>query len=226
MNRRDVLTNFREGGARQNRGPGMGRTDRPGAKPPAAEIELDPADHEEPTWEVHRPGAPRRRFDKRARTILTAAALGALLANAGAAWAYWRFNGPDEERQPPAAAVTTGTTFAMALSGSSDPEHSLTAGSAGNLTVTVTNQHPVPIRITSVEPLAGTAVADDEHRAAGCAATRVEVSRKVFAVSWEVPKNTVGAFVLPGALSMRAGGPAACRGATFTVPMRAEAVRP
>ncbi|BBH64683.1 hypothetical protein ACTI_13680 [Actinoplanes sp. OR16] len=223
MNRRDVLTNFREGGARQNRGPGMPRTDRPGVKPPAADIELDPADHEEPTWEVHRPGAPRRRFDKRARAILTAAAVAALLANAGAAWAYWRFNGPDDQ-QP--AAVTTGTAFEMALSGSSDPEHSLRAGTAGNLTVTVTNQHPVPIRITAVQPLAGTAVADDEHREAGCAATRVEISRRVFAVSWEVPKNTVGAFVLPDALSMRAGGPASCRGATFTVPMRAQAVRP
>jgi hypothetical protein len=225
VNRRDVLPNFREGGARQNRGPGMERGGRPGTKPAAAaDIELDPADHEEPTWEVTRPGSPRRRFDRRARAILTVAAVGALLANAGAAWAYWRFNGPDEEQ--PAAAVTTGTAFEMALSGTSDPERPLVAGRAGDLTVTVTNQHPVPVRITSIRPVGGTAVADDAHREAGCATPRVDVSRKEFAVSWEVPKNTVGAFVLPNALSMRAGGPAACRGATFSVAMRAEAVRP
>jgi hypothetical protein len=227
VNRRDVLTNFREGDARQNRGPGVARGERPGAKPPtAADIELDPADHEEPTWEVTRPGTPRRRFDRRARAILTVAAVGALLANAGAAWAYWRFNGPDEEKTPPAASVTAGTAFEMALSATSDPERQLTPGRPGDLTVTVTNQHPVPIRITAVRPIGGTAVADDAHRGKGCATPRVDVSRKEFTVSWEVPKNTVGAFVLPGALSMRAGGPNACRGATFSVPMRAQAVRP
>jgi hypothetical protein len=45
-------------------------------------------------------------------------------------------------------------------------------------------------------------------------------------VSWEVPRNTVGAFILNGALTMRAGGSAACQGATFTVPVRAQASRP
>lgn len=214
MNRRDVLTGF---GADGPHG-GAGRK-------PAAEIELGPAEHEEPTWEVYRPGAPRRRFDRRARAILTAAAAAALLANAGAAWAYWRFNGPDAE---PAGRrqVTAGTPFEMALSATSDPAQALATGRAGNLVVTVTNQHPVPIRITAIRPGPGRVVADDAHRDAGCSAPRVEVKRAEIAVSWEVPRNTVGAFVVPGALSMRAGGPAACQGATFSVPMRARAVRP
>ncbi|WP_433827218.1 hypothetical protein ACQP2E_34870 [Actinoplanes sp. CA-015351] len=212
MNRRDVLTNLHEGGGRPHRGHGDG-------KPPRANIELDPADHEEPTWEVHRPGTPRRRFDRRARMILTAAAVAALLANAGAAWAYWRFNQPDE---PTAAhSVTAGVTFAMALNGTSDPDDP-----SGDLTVTVTNQHPVPIRITAIRPGAGRAMADDTHRDAGCSAPRVRISQDVFPVSWEIPRNTVGAFVLDGALSVRAGGQAACKGASYSVPMRAEAIRP
>ncbi|MEU4559756.1 hypothetical protein AB0F72_15340 [Actinoplanes sp. NPDC023936] len=226
MNRRDVLTTFREGGARPNRGPGDPQRDWSRGKPPEPSIELDPADHEEPTWEVHRPGSPRRRFDRRARVILTAAAVAALLANAGAAWAYWRFTGPGGEPAADVGTVAAGTPFELALSATSDPEQTLAADGSGNLTVTVTNQHPVPIRITAIRPGAGRATVDDAHRDAGCPAPRVRVSREVFPVSWDVPKNTVGAFVLPGALSMRAGGPAACRGATIIVPMRAQAVRP
>ncbi|WP_229071502.1 hypothetical protein [Actinoplanes sp. DH11] len=185
-------------------------------------IELDPGDHEEPTWEVYRPGTPRRRFDRRARTILTAAAIAAVLANAGAAWAYWRFTGSDEAK-PEVQPAAAGTPFELVLNGTTEPNR---PGATGNLTVTVTNQHPVPIRITAVRAGAGPAVADDTHRDAGCSAPPVELNRQAFPVSWEVPKNTIGAFVVPDAVSFGTGGPAACRGATFSLPMRAQAVRP
>ncbi|MFC7527849.1 hypothetical protein [Actinoplanes sp. GCM10030250] len=200
MNRRDVLTSQRD-------------------KVPDLHIELETADHEEPTWEVYRPGTPRRRFDRRARMILTVAAVAALLANAGAAWAYWRFNGPGEPAQ------AAGAVFELAMHGSSGAEHRLRAGETGDLTLTVTNQHAVPIRVTSIRRGAGPVVVDEAHRDAGCVRPAVEITRSSFPVSWEVPKNTIGAFVLPGALTMRAAGPAACRGATFTVPIQARAER-
>lgn len=179
-------------------------------------IELDPADHEEPTWEVRQPGS-RRRFDRRARMILTVAAVAALLANAGAAWAYWHFNGPD--RGTPTAAARVEIT----LSAMSDPGRTLRPGEVGNLTVTVTNQHPVPVHITSIRRADGPIIADDVRREAGCTDPRVELTEAEFPVSWEVPRNTIGAFILPQALTMRPGGQVACRGATFTVPIRAQA---
>ncbi|GAA1588797.1 hypothetical protein [Actinoplanes couchii] len=180
-------------------------------------FELDPADHEEPTWEVRHPG-PRRRFDRRARMILTIAAVAALLANAGAAWAYWHFNGSARTHAAAAASVE------ITLTATSDPSRALTPGDVGNLTVTVTNQYSNPVRITSILPATGRIVADQVRRDAGCTNPRVELTRKEFPVSWEVPRNTIGAFILPKALTMRATGPASCKGATFTVPVQAKAV--
>ncbi|HWS38934.1 MAG TPA: hypothetical protein VN408_40115 [Actinoplanes sp.] len=152
--------------------------------------------------------------------ILTVAAVAALLANAGAAWAYWHFNGPKPE--PPAAAAAD---VEITVTATSDPSRALTPGDVGNLTVTVTNQYSNPVRITSILPAGGRIVADDGRRGDGCTSPKVELTRKEFPVSWEVPRNTIGAFILPEALTMRASGPAACKGATFTVPVRARAVR-
>ncbi|MEU4618911.1 hypothetical protein AB0G04_02870 [Actinoplanes sp. NPDC023801] len=203
MNRRDTL-------------PGLTESD--GRAP--SHLELDAVDHEEPTWEVRQPG-PRRRFDRRARMILSVAAVAALLANAGAAWAYWRFNSPAPEDEWVAA-----SRVEVSLTAISDPVRPLRPGSTGNLTVTVTNQHASTVQVTSIVPGPGPVVADDAHREAGCVAPRVEFTRPQFAVSWEVPRNTVGAFILNDALTMRGGGSAACQGATFTVPVRAEATQP
>ncbi|WIM95836.1 hypothetical protein ACTOB_007974 [Actinoplanes oblitus] len=199
MIRRDVLTNHPGGD------PWDGR--------PEARIELEPADHEEPTWEVR--GPRRRRFDRRSRTILGLAAVAAMLANAGAAWAYWRLTQPD-----PAAAPQP-VTIEMVLRGRNDLGQVMRPGDNGNLLVTVTNDRNVPIRITSIGIGPGNVVADPEHRDAGCTAPRVRVARTYYPVSWEVAKNTVGAFTLPRALSMEHGTAKACVGADFTVPLRA-----
>ena len=210
MTRRDVLTNVGEGGP----------------APDDARIELSAEDHEEPTWEVHRPGSPRRRFDRRARAILTVAAVAALLANAGAAWAYWRFTGSDSPPASVAQSQQAAEPFRITLNGSSDPSRVLLPGRTGNLTVTVTNQHSVPIQITAIMPGKGRVLADDAHREAGCVDPQVAITKKRVPVVWEVPRNTVGAFILPGVLTMAAGGPAACRGAVFSIPVQAHAVRP
>ncbi|PRX24597.1 hypothetical protein [Actinoplanes italicus] len=203
MNRRDTLPGFTESDGRM-----------------ASHLELDTADHEEPTWEVRQPG-PRRRFDRRARMILGAAAVAALLANAGAAWAYWRFNSPEPQDE-----WAAGSRVEVTLTAISDPGRPLRPGSTGNLTITVTNQHAASVQLTSIVPGPGPVIADEVHREAGCVEPRVEFTRSEFPVSWEVPRNTVGAFILNGALTMRAGGSAACQGATFTVPVRAQASRP
>ncbi|GAA2869392.1 hypothetical protein Acy02nite_41260 [Actinoplanes cyaneus] len=198
--RRDVLTNSPHG-----------------AGQPEGRIELSAADHEEPTWEVRSPR--RRRFDRRSRTILGVAALAAILANAGAAWAYWKITQPSQVAGP--APVTVD----MVLRGRNDLSRTLRPGDTGKLLVTVNNDKNVPIRITSITMGPGNVVADPEHRDAGCAGPGVRMNRTVFPVSWEVARNTVGAFAVDGALTMPHGVPKACIGATFTVPLRADGVQ-
>ncbi len=197
--RRDVLTNSQHGTGQ-----------------PEGRIELDTADHEEPTWEMRSPR--KRRFDRRSRTILGFAAIAAILANAGAAWAYWKITQPSQVAGP--APVTVD----LLLPGRNDLNHPLRPGDTGKMLVTVTNDKNVPIRITSIRLGPGSVTADPEHRDAGCVEPGVRMSRPAFPVSWEVARNTVGAFAVDRALVMPHGMPKACAGATFTVPLRAEGV--
>jgi hypothetical protein len=186
-----------------------------GAKP-TPHIEITPGEHEEPTWEVRHPrDGRRRRLDGRTRAILSGAAAAAIVVNAGAAWTYWRITGSKT------GLADGGTVIEMTLRARSDLTHPLLAGQTGNLTVTVTNDYNYPIRITSITAGTGNAVADDEHREAGCKDPGVAVTQPRFGVSWEVPRNTIGAFTIPDGLAMQAGADSSCAGAVFTLPIRA-----
>jgi len=212
MMRRDVLTRLREGGGSTDRG-------HDGNRIPDMRIELDPADHEEPTWEVRTPAAGRKkRLDQRTRMILGVAAAAALMVNAGAAWAYWQITG---------SAVTQaadGPPVELTLRARSDLDKSLKRGSTGDLIVTVTNDNGFPIKITSVTG-GGPITADVGHAEAGCKVTGVRLSRPRYDVLWDVGRNAIGAFNVPGGLTMRPGATRACEGATFTVPVRVSGVR-
>ncbi|WP_231956798.1 MULTISPECIES: hypothetical protein [unclassified Actinoplanes] len=188
-----------------------------GGTPPEGRIELSAADTEEPTWEVRAPR--KRRFDRRSRTILGVAALAAILANAGAAWAYWKIT------QPRQVAGAGPVVVDMVLRGRTDLNQILRPGTTGNLMVTVTNDKTVPIRITSITVGPGAVLADPDHRGAGCTGVAVQVNQAAFRVSWEVARNTIGAFTLDDALTMPRDVPKACAGATFTVPLRAKGVQ-
>jgi hypothetical protein len=206
VSRLDVLNRWRDGGKDENRADDM-------------HIELAATDHEEPTWEVRLPGDPkRRRLDGRTRSILVVAAVAAVVVNAGAAWAYWRITESETEQTASGAAVE------LALRARSDLNRPLRPGATGNLTVTVTNENDYPIRITEVTPGTGNIVADLERREAGCVRPAVALTRSNFAVTWDVPRNTIGAFTIPGALTMKRNAGEACSGAMFTVPVQANGV--
>jgi hypothetical protein len=176
-------------------------------------------DMEEPTWEVRRPGGGRGRLDARTRSILTAAAVAAVLVNAGVAWAYWKVTASESGSAPAGMAVE------LTLRGRSDMNRPLLPGRTGNLTVTLTNDHDFPITITSVSPGPGNVVADDEHRDAGCREnTGVSLTKASFDVSWDVAKNTIGAFSIPDGLRMESNINPACRGAIFTIPVRVNGI--
>lgn len=167
-------------------------------------------------------GDPQRgvlgRLDARTRSILTGAAIAAVLVNAGAVWAYWVITGSETGR------THAGTVVEMNLRGRSNLNKPLTPGSTGDLTVTVTNDNDFPIRITSVSPGTGNVVADDEHRENGCVDPGVVVRSASVEVLWEVARNDVGAFIVPHGLAMATTSAPACAGAIFTVPVRVNGV--
>jgi len=184
---------------------------------PEMVVQRDPAEYEEPTWEVRQPDA-RRRFRGRTRSILLIAVVATIVVNAGAAWAYWTVS------RSQTASAWAGRVVELPLHGRSDLSRPLAPGSTGDLSVTLVNDHDFPIRITSVTPGLGTIVADDEHRHAGCLESGVSMTKGQFAVSWNVARNTIGAFTLPGGLRMSAHSRQACAGATFTVPVQTTGV--
>jgi hypothetical protein len=187
-------------------------------KRPPVDVVVKPADMEEPTWEVRQPGR-KGRLDARTRSILSAAAVAAIVVNAGAAWAYWKVTASET------GSARAGTAVELTLRGRSDLNRPLMPGGTGNLTVTLINDNDFPITITSVSPGPGNVVADDEHRDAGCRDnTGVSLTKAAFDVSWDVSKNTIGAFSIPDGLRMDGNSNKACRGATFTVPVQVSGV--
>ncbi|GAA3903859.1 hypothetical protein [Actinoplanes auranticolor] len=220
---RDELTRRDVFGRYDARGDGRREDPRAGAiRPPdrvrveSAAVEEMPAFDDEPTGDVLGAGRPRgflSRLDARTRSILAAAATAAVLVNAGAVWAYWQITGAETGR------ANAGTVVELNLRGRSDLNKPLTPGSTGNLTVTLTNDHDFPIRITSVSPASGSIMADDEHRENGCVNHGVTVAQDAFAVRWKVDRNHVGAFTVPGGLAMATKSDPACEGAVFTVPV-------
>ena len=188
----------------------VGRGAGVGVVPPAPEFD-DPR---------RREGAPmtKRRLDRRGKVILSVAAAAAVLVNAGAAWAYWMLNGEGT------SVAVAGTAVELKLTGRSDDGKPLYPGGTTNLTVTVTNQNDFPVKITSVAPGGGEVTADRAHRDAGCRTTGVVVVSDEIAVSWEVPKNTIGVFTVPDGVRMTNSSDSACQGATFTIPVRANGV--
>jgi len=161
----------------------------------------------EPTRKAPGPG--------RIYSILTTAVVAAILVNAGVAWTYWRVAGADPRRDGNRMAVE------MALPARSDLTVPLAPGRRGDLLVTLINNYDFPVRITSVRPGPGRVMADDEHRDAGCTDPVVELTREQFPVRWEVPRNTLGAFTIPGGLIRAADDEMACEGAVFTIPIQA-----
>jgi hypothetical protein len=215
--KRDVLTSG-EGLSKRD---STNQRDAFGKRAPHAvpiEVTVEP-EFDEPTWEVRQPGTRKRRLDGRTRSILTMAAAAAVVVNAGAAWVYWQVTSAAPGHE------TAGASIALELRGRSDLNRHLLPGGTGNLTVTVTNDNDFPIKITSVTPGSGNIVADNERRDNGCRdATGVAMARTSFAVSWDVARNTVGAFTIPDGLRMAADANPACKGATFTVPVQVNGV--
>ncbi|MFI5494890.1 hypothetical protein [Actinoplanes sp. NPDC051859] len=188
-------------------------SERPAAEDRAEDTEEPPAAVADPDGTTP---APRRTrgLDPRTRSILVAAAVAAVIVNAGAMWTYWKITGSQS------AAAGAGAYLEMGLRGRTSLDVPLTPGGTGDLTVTVSNDNDFAIRVTSVAPGSGNIIADDEHRENGCTRHGVDFTRPELPVQWEVSRNDVAVFTVPGALRMAADADQACRDAIFTVPVR------
>jgi hypothetical protein len=159
-----------------------------------------------------------RRLDRRGKLILTIALVTALIANGGAAWAYWTLHGQGS------GVAVAGTATELTMRGQSDDSRPLYPGGTTNLTVTVANQNDFPVKITSVSLGPGRVTADLEHRHAGCRHPGVAITGDPLQVTWNIPKNTTGVFTVPDGLAMNNSSDTACQGAVFAIPVRAIAV--
>ncbi|MEV6597218.1 hypothetical protein AB0M36_10190 [Actinoplanes sp. NPDC051346] len=186
--------------------PGNVRARASTGPPPASEPDLDDP--------VTLPPPRRRGLDQRTRGILVAAAVAAAIVNASAMWAYWKITGSGS------ASAGAGAYVEMGLRGRSSLDVPLTPGGTGDLTVTVSNDNDFAIRVTSVAAGTGNVIADDEHRENGCDRHGVTFARPELAVRWEVARNDVAVFTVPGGLRMAADADPTCLGAVFTVPVR------
>jgi hypothetical protein len=148
---------------------------------------------------------------KRTRKVVVAAVAAAVVVNAGAVWAYWHFAG---------AGTGAGNRVEMELRARTSLSIPLRPGTRGDLVVSVTNVNAFPIRITEVTPGNGGVVAEGNDDA--CNRSGISLVHASTRVNWEVPRNTVGAFTLPGSVTMSRDVDAGCDGAAyFTVPIRA-----
>jgi hypothetical protein len=155
---------------------------------------------------------------RRSRWIIAIAVTAAIIVNAGVVWMYWRVT------QGSAAPVNPGITVELAQRARSDSKVPLAPGVPGDLSVVLTNQHDFPVRITTVARAGGLVVADDEHVNEGCLDPLVGLNQDRYEVQWDVPRNTIGVFTLPKALTMQSASSDACHGAVFEVPVQATGI--
>ncbi len=144
-------------------------------------------------------------MDRRSK-IAGASAVGVMLLGGGIAGALWSTGGNGSGQ---AKAVTAQTATVSAATGAADLYPGFTGGDAF---FTVTNSNPYPVTFTSM-----TAGAVTSSSPAGCPSTNVSVSDAT-GLSLSVGANATSATQsIVDVVTMVAGAPDACQGATFTI---------
>jgi hypothetical protein len=156
-----------------------------------------------------------RRSWLRARPVFAAAVVAALTATGGAAWALWRITGSG------GSAMVAGSAVELRLTARPRPDVPLYPGAKTDLKVTVRNDNPFPVLVTSVRPGSGAVTVDGPHAATGCHTTGVSLTRSAFSVTWSIPARSSREFLLSKAVQMTNASDSACQGGAFSVPLSA-----
>jgi hypothetical protein len=136
----------------------------------------------------------------------------AVVAIAGAAFAYWAASGAGS------APATTGATAALTLSPAT-PTAELYPGGQAAVVTTVANPNAATVRIGSLalDTTQGTGGFAVDAAHSGCALSTLGFTTQTNGgAGWTVPAGSLP-LTLTGALSMSVSAANACQGATFTV---------
>ncbi|MDQ0673975.1 hypothetical protein QFZ36_001536 [Pseudarthrobacter siccitolerans] len=157
----------------------------------------------------------------RASRGLKAAALAASLiaAGAGTAYAYWSSAGAGSGS---AAAGTMQPITVDALVAGDSPQATLVPGGTADVVLQLNNPNPYAVQVYTISPN-GPATADTAHP--GCTTTGVTFTGTAAPLTPAtfVAANSSTLLTLPGSAAMDTTSLAACQGATFHLPVTAEA---
>jgi len=142
----------------------------------------------------------------RRRTIVAMAIVGVTLTGGGIAAALWSANGSGPGQ---AKALSAQSLTVTAATGAADLYPGFTGG---DVFFTITNPNPYPVTFTSMT--AGTVTSSNP---AACPSTNVSVANASGLSLAAAASSTSGTQSIANVVTMAAGAPDGCQGATFTI---------
>jgi len=141
----------------------------------------------------------------RGKKIGAIAAFVAVVAGGGAAWALWSAGGTGSGR------TTALTAQSITVTAATGPASLYPGATDGDITFTLTNPNPYPVRMTAMT--SGAITSSNP----ACATTNITVAPAT-GLTLDVAANaTTGLQSINNVVSMVAGAPDACQGVTFTI---------
>lgn len=142
----------------------------------------------------------------RRRTFVAMAIVGVIVTGGGIAAALWSANGSGPGQ---AKALSAQSLTVTAATGAADLYPGFTGG---DVFFTITNPNPYPVTFTSMT--AGTVTSSNP---AACPSTNVSVANASGLSLAAAASSTSGTQSIANVVTMAAGAPDGCQGATFTI---------
>jgi hypothetical protein len=161
----------------------------------------------------HKKPTTRRLAAKTAAATITLC----LATGVGGAYAYWATVGAGS------GAATNGTMATVtveALVAGDSPRNTLVPGGTADVAVRALNPNSFPVQVYAIRGN-GAATADANHPA--CTGVTFTSPAVPLNPAVGIPANSSVVITLPGAAKMADNSPAACQGATFSLPVTLEA---
>ncbi len=147
-----------------------------------------------------------RTGSRRKRRIGVIAAVTALTAGGGVAWALWSASGTGS------GTSTALTAQAITVTAAAGPATLYPGAADGDITFTLTNPNPYPVQLTAMTPGAITS-----SNAGACPITNVSVASATGLTINVAGGATSATQTIPDVVSMIAAAPDGCQGVSFTI---------
>ena len=149
----------------------------------------------------------------KARKAIVLCAAVALVTAVGLVYAAWTTNGSGSGTAKAGSAVALTT-----LDASASTSATLYPGATGDVTLTIDNANPFPVRVTGVALNGTNASITPDAGSPGCTTTGVSFTDQT-GLTIDVAANSSATTTLTGSVSMSNASVDGCQGATFTVPV-------